>query len=144
MSQRITIQPSGHSFEAAADENLLDAGLREGFAIPYGCRNGACGSCMATLLDGEVDYRGEAPPGLSERDIAAGKVLLCQAHANSDVQLEIREIGAARDIQVKVLLFAANTATFRKEDGLWKITSFELVHSLAYPGSIAAILNGGG
>lgn len=40
-------------------------------------------------------------------------------------------------IDEKVLLFAANSATFRKEDGVWKLTSFELLHSLAYPGSLA-------
>lgn len=40
-------------------------------------------------------------------------------------------------LDVKVLLFTANTATFRREDGTWKVASLELLHSLAYPGSIA-------
>ena len=41
------------------------------------------------------------------------------------------------DVGVKVLLFAANSATFVREDGAWKLLSLELVHSLAYPGSLA-------
>lgn len=41
------------------------------------------------------------------------------------------------DVGVKVLLFAANKATFVREGGAWKLRSLELVHSLAYPGSIA-------
>jgi hypothetical protein len=40
------------------------------------------------------------------------------------------------DVGVKVLLFAANAATFVREDGTWKLLSLELVHSLAYPGSV--------
>ncbi|KIG12099.1 hypothetical protein DB30_02044 [Enhygromyxa salina] len=40
------------------------------------------------------------------------------------------------DVDEKLLLFAANTATFVREDGVWQIESVELVHSLAYPGSV--------
>ncbi len=40
------------------------------------------------------------------------------------------------EVDVKVLLFAANTATFHYEDGIWKMTSIELYHSLAYPGAL--------
>lgn len=40
------------------------------------------------------------------------------------------------DVRVKVLLFAANAATFVREDGAWKLLSIELVHSLAYPGAL--------
>lgn len=43
------------------------------------------------------------------------------------------------DVDVKVLLLAANTATFVREDGVWKLESLELIHSLAYPGNIAEI-----
>lgn len=41
------------------------------------------------------------------------------------------------DVGVKVLLFAANEASFVREGGAWKLRSLELVHSLAYPGAIA-------
>lgn len=40
------------------------------------------------------------------------------------------------DVNEKVLLLAANTATFVHEDGVWKLASLELVHSLAYPGTL--------
>ncbi len=40
------------------------------------------------------------------------------------------------DVGVKVLLFAANSASFVREDGTWKLRSLELVHSLAYPGTV--------
>lgn len=42
------------------------------------------------------------------------------------------------DVDVKVLLFAANSASFVREDGSWKLRSIALDHSLAYPGSVPA------
>jgi CDP-4-dehydro-6-deoxyglucose reductase len=45
MSYQITVQPSGRQFVAEGDETLLDAALRQGLTLPYGCKDGACGSC---------------------------------------------------------------------------------------------------
>ncbi|MEK7768193.1 MAG: 2Fe-2S iron-sulfur cluster-binding protein, partial [Pseudomonadota bacterium] len=50
MSYRITIQPSGHVFTAEPGETVLQAALRQGFPLPYGCRNGACGSCKGKII----------------------------------------------------------------------------------------------
>ena len=68
MSFRVTIQPSGHSFELDPEETVLDAALKHGFAFPYGCRNGACGSCMGKVIAGRVDYPGQRPPVLTDND----------------------------------------------------------------------------
>ncbi|MEE4380270.1 MAG: CDP-6-deoxy-delta-3,4-glucoseen reductase [Candidatus Competibacteraceae bacterium] len=105
MSHKITIKPSGREFWQEANEAVLDAALREeGCALPYGCRSGTCGTCMATVLSGQVAYPdGEAPPALSDQDQAAGKALLCQARPLSDLVVEAREIDAVRDIEVKTL-----------------------------------------
>ncbi|MGH8666477.1 MAG: 2Fe-2S iron-sulfur cluster-binding protein, partial [Burkholderiales bacterium] len=54
MSCNVTIRPSGHRFTMDADETVLAAALREGFNLPYGCRNGACGTCKGRLLAGEI------------------------------------------------------------------------------------------
>jgi CDP-4-dehydro-6-deoxyglucose reductase len=99
----ITIQPSGHQFQNEDDETVLEAALRQGFAFPYGCRNGACGSCKGRVLAGELDYPGGRPPGLSEADAAVGYALFCQALPHTDLEIEVREIGAAKDIVVKTL-----------------------------------------
>ena len=53
---QITLTPSGNVFRVAADETVLDAALRQGIGLPYGCRNGACGSCKGTIVSGEFDY----------------------------------------------------------------------------------------
>lgn len=103
MSFTVTILPSGHQMEAEDDESVLDAALRQGFALPYGCRNGGCGSCMGKLIKGEVDYGPMRPRALSEEDEAAGKALFCQAFAMTDLEIEVPEIGAVKDIVVKTL-----------------------------------------
>lgn len=103
MSFNVTIRPSGHELEVEDDESVLDAALRQGFALPYGCRNGGCGSCMGKLLRGEVDYGPKRPRALSEEDEAAGKALFCQAFPVTDLEIEVPEIGAAKDIVVKTL-----------------------------------------
>lgn len=103
MSFTVTIQPSGHVFQIEDDETILDAALRHGFALSYGCRNGACGACLGRLLAGQVDYPNGPPRALDDAAIAAGKAVFCQAMAGSDLVIETREISAVRDIVVKTL-----------------------------------------
>ncbi|MGD8644425.1 MAG: CDP-6-deoxy-delta-3,4-glucoseen reductase [Chromatiales bacterium] len=103
MSFTVTIQPSGHSFQNEDDETVLEAGLRQGFALPYGCRNGACGSCKGRLLSGEVDHGSTRHSALTEQEEADGYALFCQAVPLTDLTIEVREIGAAKDIVVKTL-----------------------------------------
>lgn len=103
MTYRVTIQSSGHSFTVDDSESVLDAALRQGVILPYGCRNGACGSCMGILASGTVAYPDGTPPALNEQDAAAGKALFCQARAASDLLIVVREVDAARDIEVKTL-----------------------------------------
>jgi CDP-4-dehydro-6-deoxyglucose reductase len=103
MTFQVTIQSSGHTFAVNSGESVLDAALRQGIILPYGCRNGACGSCMGTLTSGTVDYKHGTPSGLSTTDINDGKVLFCQARPVSDLTIQVREVDAARDIEVKTL-----------------------------------------
>jgi CDP-4-dehydro-6-deoxyglucose reductase len=92
MTYQITIQPSGHTCSAKVYETVLESALEAGFNIPYGCRNGACGSCKGTILSGEVDYGDYARSALSEEEKAAGKALFCCARPLSDLTIECREI----------------------------------------------------
>ncbi len=104
MPYHVALRPSGHEFQVTENESVLDAALREkGAVLPYGCRNGTCGSCMGKILAGEIVYPAERPPGLSEREQAEGKALLCQARPQSDLVIEAREIKTGGDIAVKIL-----------------------------------------
>jgi CDP-4-dehydro-6-deoxyglucose reductase len=84
-------------------ESILTAALRQNFVLPYGCRNGACGSCKGKILAGEVDYGVYQKKALPDDEKAQGKALFCQARPLGDVVIEARTIGAAKDIQVKTL-----------------------------------------
>jgi CDP-4-dehydro-6-deoxyglucose reductase, E3 len=99
----VTLQPSGHQFSVEAGESILTAALRHGFVLPYGCRNGACGSCKGKVLEGSVDYGEYQKKALSDAEKAAGKALFCQARPLCDVVVEARTVGAAKDIPIKTL-----------------------------------------
>ena len=99
----ITLRPSGLQFETEEGEAVLIAALRQGFVLPYGCKNGACGSCKAKILEGRVDYGVYQKKALSDFDREQGKALLCQAKPLSDLVIEARTIGAAKGIQIKTL-----------------------------------------
>ena len=103
MTYQVTVQPSGHTFQAQPNETLLEAGLRQGVALPYGCRGGMCGACAATVLSGQVHYPSGDPQGLSADDAQRGKAFLCMAAALSDVEINAPQVGATPDIEVKTL-----------------------------------------
>jgi CDP-4-dehydro-6-deoxyglucose reductase len=103
MSYQITVQPSGRAFAAEADETLLDAALRQGLTLPYGCKDGACGVCKGKVLDGSVDHGTAQLHALKDEEKAAGLALYCCAKAQSDLVIECKQLGSVSDIPVKML-----------------------------------------
>jgi CDP-4-dehydro-6-deoxyglucose reductase len=101
MSHKVQVEPSAHQFTVEDDETVLDAAIRQGINIPYGCRNGFCGACRATLKSGHILYPEGPPPvmGDQETDVC----YTCQATLESDVTLDIVEITQARDIQPRTM-----------------------------------------
>ena len=102
-SFRVTLQPSGHSFTTDGSDPVLQAALDAGLTLPYGCRNGACGACKGKVLDGLVDHGAAQDQALSTADRAGGLALFCCAKPLSDLVLECREVGTAKDIPVKIM-----------------------------------------
>jgi len=92
MAFKVSVRPSGREFSAESTENILDAALRSGAGLPFGCKDGACGSCKAKVLSGELEQGWHAAPALSAEEHAAGMALLCCAQARSDLVIEVREI----------------------------------------------------
>lgn len=89
---QITVQPSGRSFGANADEPILQAAIRQGIGMPYGCKDGACGSCKCRKLEGTVVHGPHQAKALSAEEEAGGYVLTCCAVPQSDVVLESRQV----------------------------------------------------
>ena len=103
MPNQVTLKPSNHVFTVQDDETILDAALREGYVISYGCRNGACGTCKGRVIEGEVDYGAYQETALPDAEKQLGMALFCQARPRGDVVIECREIGAAKDIRIRML-----------------------------------------
>jgi CDP-4-dehydro-6-deoxyglucose reductase, E3 len=99
----VTIQPSGQQIQVEEGEAVLAAALRQGFVLPYGCRNGACGTCKGRILSGSVDYGVYQPKALTDAEKAQGKALFCQAKPLTDLVIEARAVGAVKGIEVKTL-----------------------------------------
>lgn len=103
MSFNVTLRPSGRQFQVDADETILAAALRQGVGLPYGCKNGACGSCKGLLVDGTVDQGAHSSSALGNDEKTRGHLLVCCAQATSDLDIQIREIAGAGDMPAKKL-----------------------------------------
>ncbi len=100
MSLKVTIQPAGREFEVARDEPILAAAIRQGIGLPYGCRDGACGSCKSRLLEGRVIHGAHQLKALSHEEEAAGYILTCCAAPQTDCVVEARSVPGAGQFPV--------------------------------------------
>ncbi len=103
MTFTVTVQASGHRFEVGDDETVLAAALRAGVGLPYGCKNGACGSCRGRIVEGRLRHGPHQPSALSVEDEARGGALFCSAYPESDLVLEVREVRGIGEIPIKKL-----------------------------------------
>lgn len=103
MSWKVKLKNSGNEFIVEADESVLTAALRQHIGLPYGCRNGACGSCRATLLEGAVEYGDHLPTALTVDDVPADSVILCQARPTSDLLIEADELQVVAGLEPRIL-----------------------------------------
>jgi CDP-4-dehydro-6-deoxyglucose reductase len=111
VSYQVTLKTSGKQFTVNQDETLLEAALRQGINLPYGCKNGACGSCKGKILEGQVSHGQHSQSALSSVDETAGGTLFCCAHPQSDLLIEAREVQGAGDIAIRKVPCRVNTIT---------------------------------
>ena len=101
VSYQITLKSSGKQFTTNPDETILEAALRQGINLPYGCKNGACGSCKGKVVEGQVQHGQHSENALNKADETAGAILFCCAHPQSDLVIEAREVQGAGDIAIR-------------------------------------------
>jgi ring-1,2-phenylacetyl-CoA epoxidase subunit PaaE len=70
-----------HSFPVAADEGVIDAGLRAGLELPFSCKGGMCCTCRAKLVSGTVKMMRNY--SLEPWEMEQGFVLACQSRPTS-------------------------------------------------------------
>ena len=98
MSASIKIIPSGHEFFVDGTESILEAAVRAGVRLGYGCASGNCGECKARVVAGEVSRIAEHDYVLSERERQMGYMLTCCNTAVTDVVLEAAEARTTADL----------------------------------------------
>ncbi len=105
VSAQVTLRPSGHQFAVEGRNTLLQAGMRAGLKLNYGCGNGTCGMCKVRVTAGQVVRTMPTDYPLSENERAQGYVLAC-AHtaASSEITLETLEAAGPADIPQQQLV----------------------------------------
>ena len=101
MSHKVTIRASGREFTVEDDETILAAALRSGVGLPYGCKNGACGTCKATGLEGEWMQGPHSASALTADEQAGRRLLVCCSRPKTDLVIEARELSGFGDIPIR-------------------------------------------
>ena len=116
MSFSVTVLPSGRTFTANADEALLAAAIRQGIGLPYGCKDGACGSCKCKKLEGTVVHGPHQLKALSAEEAEQGFILTCCGVAHSDVVMESRQVTDESAFPIKKMPVRVNSLTKASHD----------------------------
>ncbi|MBI3778601.1 MAG: 2Fe-2S iron-sulfur cluster binding domain-containing protein [Gammaproteobacteria bacterium] len=98
MTAHVRLLPSHREFFVEGSDSILDAALRAGVSLRYGCSNGNCGLCKARVASGKTLPVRHHDYVFSDAEKNQGYVLLCSNTAVSDLEIEAEEIGGARDI----------------------------------------------
>jgi ferredoxin len=81
------INRSSFVIKIAEDEYILEAVEASGLSLPVGCRYGACITCAARLIEGEVEQSQAVALKMIQK--AMGYVLLCVAYPRADCKFEV-------------------------------------------------------
>lgn len=77
----IMVDDEETTFEMSQKQTILEAALKQGVDAPYSCQGGICSSCLARVKSGTAEMKKNSI--LSDKEIADGLVLTCQAHPTS-------------------------------------------------------------
>jgi CDP-4-dehydro-6-deoxyglucose reductase len=112
----VTLQASGKRFRVEPGETVLEAARRAGLALPYSCLAGVCGSCKATLIEGECSYPRNPPSALNAAERMHHQVLLCQAVPRGDLLIAAREVASVADIPCRQFTLKLVEKTLLSDD----------------------------
>jgi len=103
MSAHVQVKPSGHEFFVDGNDSLLEAALRAGLSLDYGCSAGSCGKCKARVVSGQVHRLRHSDCAFTAAEKAAGVVLMCCHTAATDLVIEAREAHGAADMPLQAI-----------------------------------------
>jgi ring-1,2-phenylacetyl-CoA epoxidase subunit PaaE len=74
----ITVDDETETFTMPKSTSILEAALGKDLDAPYSCQGGICSTCIARITEGKAEMRKNQI--LTDREIAEGLILTCQAH----------------------------------------------------------------
>jgi CDP-4-dehydro-6-deoxyglucose reductase len=145
-SHDVRLVPHERTIRARDDAPVLEAALAAGLNLPHSCKSGHCGSCRAKLITGRIEYpRGVVPPGLNATEVEAGDVLLCKAHARSDLVVRARFIRSVTDVEIRTLPCRIDRMTALAPDVMQVFLRLPAVERFTFqPGQYLDVLLDGG
>lgn len=132
VSAHVTVRPSGRQFLVEGNDSLLQAGLKAGLHLGYGCGTGSCGLCKARLISGELRPIAHGDYRLSEHEREQGYCLLCTQTAVSDVIIETLEAGGPKDIPSQQIVARVRALTALAQDTLLLHVQTPRTHRLRF------------
>jgi len=111
ISAQVTVRPSGHQFMVEGNDSILQAGLKAGLRLGYGCGTGSCGLCKARIVSGETRPLQVSDLRLSEQERQQGYALLCSQTAVTDLVIESLEARGPADIPPQDLVASVRSVT---------------------------------
>lgn len=101
MTAHVRVMPGGREFFVDGNDSLLEAALRAGLSLDYGCSIGSCGQCKARILSGEAQKIRHSDYVLTAAEKSAGVVLMCCNTAVADLVIEAHEAHGAADMPLQ-------------------------------------------
>jgi CDP-4-dehydro-6-deoxyglucose reductase len=140
MIRVVTLLPSGHAFAAAAQETVLEAGLRAGLNLDHSCDTGSCGACRARLVTGELELVSAHDFPFSEAERAAGWFLMCRNRPATDLLVEAPEAGTAAEIPDQTIVAKVARLERLQEDVILLQVRTPRSHGLRFLAGQSAVL----
>jgi len=132
MAANIKIIPSGHEFFVEGTETILDASVRAGLKLAYGCASGNCGTCKARVVSGEVWKTADHDYVLSEREKQMGYILTCSNTAVTDLVLEASEALSTADLPLQEIRASVRKTELLSDDLLLVQVQTPRTHTLRF------------
>lgn len=116
MTAHVRLLPSQHEFFVEGSDSILDAAMRAGISLRYGCSNGNCGHCKARIVSGKTVAVRHHDYAFTEAEKNQNYILLCSHTAVSDLDVETQEITSARDIPAQQIATRVKTVERLNDD----------------------------
>jgi CDP-4-dehydro-6-deoxyglucose reductase len=116
MAAHIRVMPSNREFFLEGNDSILEAALRAGLALNYGCSSGNCGLCKAKVVSGEVKKIRTTDYVLSAAEKAQRYELLCANTAVTDLVIEALEAHGVQDIPLQQIAARVKKLEMLNED----------------------------